>query len=690
MDDTGGTTVTGTGGSFETTLGSGATPGAPGHLGQALALDGTPNAYAETRGAVLDTTRGFTVSAWVNLADTTRNRAAVSANGTLATRFAVGLLAGKWSMWTSNQDSSNYILEAATSNAPVVTDQWTHLVGVYDPVARTGTVYVNGVPGTPTAMAGTWDVRGPLELGRAKFFGNMTDPWKGSVDEVRLWDRNLSKAEAADVAADKQLTTGRPAKAVWHLDGTDAKPVGISETDDLTAYNGVALGRPGIADKAIHLDGTDDYLRGTRPQVDGSRDFSVSTWVKLPAPTAGDTTPKMAVTQIGQHNNEFSLYYSPYWKRWIFGRYKEDTSTDTLVRTWQPDCTPNTPINGVPCFAGTTGEWTHLLGVSDTAAKKLRLYINGYLVGESDYTQNAPWANPGPLQVGAVNREGANGEFFGGDIDDVRIYDRVVTGPEATAMVQQRPQLAGRWRLDAATGTPAVTPDEGPAKVGAELGGEAKINPAGGNLLPSGTLQLDGTTGYAAAAKSPLHTGQSFTLAGWAMTAGTPTRDMTVLSVAGTRNSAVTVRWHPLGPDTNGQQIGEWQAEVRADDPDGAVRTRTAHTAVNGTAADWTHLAVSYDAFVDRLVLYVNGQPENQGCPDNSAGCIPHVSSTGAPQPYEASGGLQFGRNRAGGAWGEYFSGELDDVWLYQGVLSPAQIVKLADYNAVPDTSTGV
>ncbi|MFG2914272.1 LamG-like jellyroll fold domain-containing protein [Kitasatospora sp. NPDC048298] len=692
MDDASGTSVTGTGGSVEATLGSGATPGAPGHLGEALAVDGTANGYAETQGTVLDTTRGFAVSAWVNLTgDTTRNRVAVSENGNWAARFALGLMNGKWAMWTSTQDTNaTYTLETASSDAPVVLGQWTHLVGVYDPVAKTSTLYVNGVPGTPVAVTATWDARGPLEFGRSKWHGNWTDPWKGSVDEVRLWDRSLGKTEAADVAADKQLAAGLPARSVWHLDGASAKPVGTAETDNLTAYNGVALGRPGIADKAIHLDGVDDYLRGTRPQVDGSRDFSVSAWVKLPAPTPGDTTAKIAVTQIGQHNSEFSLYYSAYWKRWIFGRYKEDTSADTLVRTWQPDCTPGTQINGAPCFAGTTGEWTHLLGVSDTAAKKLRFYINGFLVGESDYTQNTPWANPGPLQLGAVNREGVNGEFFGGDIDDVRVYDRVVTSPEAGAMVQQRPQLAGRWKLSSATGTPAVTPDEGPAKAGAQLGGGASIKADGGVLPAPGTLQLDGTTGYAATGSVPLHTGQSFTLAGWANTAGVPARDMTVLSVAGANNSAVTLRWHTLGKDANGQPTGQWQAEVRDSDATGAVRTLTAHTPATSVLENWTHLAVSYDAFADRLVLYVNGQIENQGCPDGSSGCTPHISWTGAPQPYEAGGGVQFGRNKAAGAWGEYFSGELDDVWLYQGVLSPAQITKLADYNVELGTSTGV
>ncbi|MFJ5928056.1 LamG domain-containing protein, partial [Kitasatospora sp. NPDC092948] len=692
MDETSGTALAGTGGTFEATLGSGATLGAAGHSGEALALDGTANGYASVNTPVVDTTKGFTVSAWANVADTTRNRAVVSISGQQTQRFSIGLVNGQWSLRTISQDTSAAVFDVqnSLSTAPVTVGQWTHLLGVYNPANNTITLYVNGVAATSITAGLPWDARSGLEIGRAKYRGAMTDPWQGSIDEVKLWDRPLTAAEAAKAAAGQPVTTGRGAKAVWNFEGNSPK-AGVSETDALTAYNGVQVGQPGIDGKAIHLDGSTGYLRTARPQVDGTRDFSVSAWVKLPKLADNDTTARIAISQIGQHNSEFSLYYSAAWKRWSFGRYKEDTSVDTLVRTWQNDCTPGTVTNGVPCFAGNTGEWTHLIGVNDTTAKKLRFYINGYLVAESDYTQNSPWANPGPLQIGAVNREGANGEFFGGDIDDVRIFDRVVTTPEATAMAQQHPVLAGRWRLSSATGSPAVAPDESAGHNGATLGGNATINPGSGILINPGALALNGTTGYAATAANPVHTSQSFTLAGWANTAGTPTRDMTALSFAGANNSPVTVRWHYLGLDANGQPSGEWQAEVRTTDAaTGAVRTTVTHTPQYSVWENWTHLAVSYDAFTQRIVLYVNGQSENQTCTAGSTGCVPHISSAGASQPYEATGGLQFGRNRSGSAWGEYFSGELEDVWLYQGVLSPTQIIKLADYNADLSTANGV
>ncbi|MFD7642551.1 LamG domain-containing protein [Kitasatospora sp. NPDC059795] len=697
--------LNGTGAEIPATLGSGATPGAAGHTGNALALNGdAETGYAQTEAAVLDTSRSYSVSSWVQFNGATTNRVAVSQNGPDYYAFALGAYfvnnetESRWTFKVQSAagDADNTTLSVSGGVAQV--GQWTHLTGVYDAAARSLLLYVNGtLAGTATAPSSLWDGHGPVQIGRDRWKGQWSAAWPGSVDEVKLWDRALTAAQAAKVAVD-QNPTGTPAKAVWHLDESGTTTVkGAPDTDALTAYGSVQTGVSGIDGKAIHLDGATGYLRTARPQVDGARDFSVSAWVRLPELAPNDTTARIAISQIGQHNSEFSLYYSAAWKRWSFGRYTEDTSADTLVRTWQPDCTPNTMAGNVPCFAGNTGKWTHLLGVNDTTAKKLRFYINGYLVGESDYTQTSPWANPGPLQIGAVNREGANGEFFGGDIDDVRIFDRVVTTPEATAMTKQHPELIGRWKLNSATGSPAVTPGEVAsgtvAGLGATLGGGASVNTGGGVLLTPGTLALNGTTGYAATAKPEVYTSQSFTLAGWANTAGIPTRDMTVLSLPGATNSPVTVRWHYLGPDANGQPSGEWQAEVRtADAATGAVRTTVAHTPQYSVWENWAHLAVSYDAFTGRLVLYVNGQAENQTCAAGTTGCVPHVSSAGASAPYEAkdAGGLQFGRSRSVGAWGEYFSGELDDVWLYQGVLSPAQIIRLADYNADLSTATGV
>ncbi|NJP42546.1 LamG domain-containing protein [Actinacidiphila epipremni] len=703
MDDAAGAgSLAGDGGSFQATLSGAAAGGDPGHAGTALKLpgglaaDGTPADYASTPGAVVDPAGGFTVSAWVNLADSGVDRAAVSQDGAYTGGFALGAYGGQWTFKTASKDAPGFTWQTAASTQPVATGTWTHLTGVYDQAAHTQTLYVNGTPSTAVAAPSTPSAIGALQFGRLLAQGIYADPWNGSLDDVRIWNRPLTPAEVGNLAADTPLTTGVPAKAVWSMDETGTTMTGTGEAPDAGISGTVTTGITGAVDKAAHF-GADSYARTGRPQVDGTRNFSVSAWVRLPAIAAGETKARMAVTQNGVHNNEFSLYYSTYAKTWVFGRYQADTSTATLISANQPACTVGHPdANGVPCIGPTTGEWTHLVGVSDQTAHQNKLYVNGYLVSTVAYTQTSPWTTPGGLQFGAVNREGANDEFFGGDIDDVRVFDRIVTAPEIQTMIQQRPQVAGRWKFNTAdTATPPTSPDDLGTHPATLYGPAAISNDAN---IGTGALSLDGDTAYAATTDTPLRTDESFTLAGWAQTAATPTHDMTVLSLGDDTDSAATIRWHyvrtdhdpdfPDDPDLD-TVVGEWQAETVAD---GTPRAHTvvAHSADTGQASNWTHLAVTYDALSNQLTLYVNGQTEDQVCDDEdtSGTCTQHVSFTGAVQPLTATRGLQFGRGLSAGTWTQPFSGQIDDVWACQGVLTPAQIITLHDSVELDSTGT--
>ncbi|MFF3610070.1 LamG-like jellyroll fold domain-containing protein [Streptomyces sp. NPDC002463] len=668
-----------------------ATPGVEGYSGNAVALYGKPAGHFDTDRAVLETNRSFTMSAWVK--PKSINPVASAALAQLGQRHSItlGAIGAKWAIKAPSTDSSasDSTWYNSTSSATVVVDKWTHLAGVYNASAKTLTIYVDGVPGTPATNVTMWSARGKMMFGGMQYAGKLCDPWDGSIDDIAVWDRALSSSELSEAAQGRPVTTGLPAKAVWDLNDSGSTMTGRSETADATLYGGVATAVSGIAGKAARFDGVDDYARTTRPQVDGTRSFAVSTWVRIPTPAAGDIRPRMIATQNGVNQNEFSLYYSAADKKWKFGRYTEDAASATLITTQQPVCTG--PVAGAPCFGQPNNEWTHLLGVSDAKTGKLRLFVNGYQVSETAYTQVKPWASPGGLQLGAVNRAGTNAEFLGGDIDDVRVYDRVVTADEAKLLVKQRPQVGGRWKFNEASGTPLTSPDESVPAEPAVLYSGAQIN-SGGGYLATGSLILDGTDDYAATTRMPVYTGQSFSVTAWAATASiSPTRDMTVLSIAGAKQSAIEVGWDYIST-VAGEPVGQWKVSVTSEDGTESTRTSAEHT-YDGSIrmGTWNHLAVVYDGFADQLSLYVNGSLENQLCPDDapSGTCTDHVSWATAVQPFVASNQVQFGRNIANGAWGSYFSGEIDDVWIYQGILSPAQVITLADPNIELDTATG-
>ena len=70
-----------------------------------------------------------------------------------------------------------------------------------------------------------------------------------------------------------------------------------------------------------------------------------------------------------------------------------------------------------------TGRWTHI--VSQWDPNGMRLFVDGTLIAENDETCNLGGKNI-PLYIGQMQGR----RFFNGDIDEVRVYDRVLTESE--------------------------------------------------------------------------------------------------------------------------------------------------------------------------------------------------------------------------------------------------------------------
>ncbi|MGQ4349210.1 LamG domain-containing protein [Streptomyces sp. SAS_275] len=173
--------------------------------GGELTLDGSPAGYAATS-SVLDTTAPFTVSAWVCLAAdaaTDTMYTAVSQDGTRCSRFLLQYddTARAWAFKVRAEDQSVKISAlATTAAAPGV---WTHLTGVWD--GGRVHLYVNGTLEGSADATLPWASPQGLNLGRARWDGAYVNRFKGSVDDVRAYDRALSADEVS-------LISGRTAR----------------------------------------------------------------------------------------------------------------------------------------------------------------------------------------------------------------------------------------------------------------------------------------------------------------------------------------------------------------------------------------------------------------------------------------------------------------------------------------------
>ncbi|MGW1802648.1 LamG-like jellyroll fold domain-containing protein [Streptomyces sp. NPDC001984] len=167
--------------------------------GTALGFNGQGQ-YAETSGPVLDTTRSYSVSAWVTLSSIPGNYAtAVSQDGRRTENpFYLQYGQGAFAFSTPGGHRARLALMPELG-------RWYHLVGVRDNASNTIKLYIDGQL-VATADPGTADVStGPLSVGRALYASNNTDYWNGSIDEVHAFDKALTADEVSALyTAEKQ------------------------------------------------------------------------------------------------------------------------------------------------------------------------------------------------------------------------------------------------------------------------------------------------------------------------------------------------------------------------------------------------------------------------------------------------------------------------------------------------------
>lgn len=480
----------------------------------------------------------------------------------------------------------------------------------------------------------------------------------------------------ATAAYDFRVNYGRDGVGRWTFDS----PVeGEPAPSGFVAGGGAQVVEPVGAEaaerKALQLDGAEDWAEATvgsngapTGSVNTAGHFAVEAWVK-PASEA-PVGVRMIASQAGAvYGQGLMLYYAAGQGGWVFAQHESDAQGASAAKV----------VSDVPYRVG---RWTHVLGTYDAYRNRLALYVDGVLAGEATYS--GAWNATGRVMVGAARYgpQAAPQHFFDGLVDSVHTYDRVVTAPEALALGTRLPQVAARWTFedsDVVTG-PAGTvsgvrgaTDPSGRRVGPSLGlpQTPTGQPPAADVTPNGwvdlnALTLDGSAGYAATEldQVPIAMDESFTIAGWAQAVGAVPGNRTVLSLTASEEEAVQLRFVP-GTGQDELAGGKWHLVFRESNQVGAP----VHTILIDDAPDasvWTHLAIVYDARRQTMSLYVNGALQE------GSGTVAGVRGfTGVRR-------FSLGRGLSASVWEEHWPGAIDDVWMFRGALSPAQVRELA------------
>jgi alpha-N-arabinofuranosidase len=168
----------------------------------------------------VDTSQSYTVAAWVKLDSLTGYQTFVSEDGDVQSAFFLQFRNdSRQFAFTVTYD---FFVRPEAGFTPEL-EKWYHLAGVYDAVAQTASLYVDGVLADTVHDVVSSAATGATAVGRGKFGGNPVDFVNGGIDDVRLYPSALSASEVLDVAKNGDATLPGPLPvepAVLHVDAT--------------------------------------------------------------------------------------------------------------------------------------------------------------------------------------------------------------------------------------------------------------------------------------------------------------------------------------------------------------------------------------------------------------------------------------------------------------------------------------
>jgi hypothetical protein len=399
----------------------------------------------------------FTMSLWVNPTGSVASKALVSK----AEEFRIFTNA---SGYPGCQIKTTSWQTAVSSTQSLATSTWSQVVCTYDLVNLK--IYVNGVLKATQALTSLPDdTAASLLIGQDSSSGTTYTNFAGIVDEFKFYNyaltsdevntefnrgaalqmgslsdtSGLSGGSVASTSASAQYcipgdtTSCAPPVAEWNFEEGQGTSVADNSGNGNTGtwYGSGAKWGPGKQGKGGVFNGSNDYVNvgtGSTIRITGTQ--TVEAWVKYTS---------SADVSVG-------CWASPTKYAWcleaVSGKMYWSVSNNGGIG-W------TNQINSTGTY--NDGHWHHISAVFNPSTA-IQLYVDGSLAASSTSSIPASLNDPGAVSV-IVGGSGANSNYrWSGSIDQVRIFNYART-PAQIAWDYNRGDPVARWKMDECTGT---------------------------------------------------------------------------------------------------------------------------------------------------------------------------------------------------------------------------------------------
>lgn len=625
-----------------------------GKVNRGIIFDGTDDYVNISDNTALDSTTDISISAWFKTTSAAGSNAIFSKSAASHATAPVYLYtsAGSVNALVGNGTSSFAI---STPLSTYNDGNWHHTTLTI--MGSTLSVYVDGTLKVTQTFTGTRSTNtNAAYIGRADIG---TTYFSGALDEVKFFafaltpeqvrqEYNLGTAVTyggggATESASLVDTAGSAPVGYWNLDehtGTTAKDSsGNENTGTLTTSPVWVSGKIG---SGVNFAPASSYISvANNATLNITADLTVEAWVK---PNVIDSTSRVFLEKgdgTTAANRQYAIRLNSS-NKWEFFLYTGSTTNSTADNTTVPS----------------TSRWDHVVGVR--SGNTIYIYVNG--IQRSSTTVSG--ATNTSTSILAFGRAGAaSSGYFGGQIDDIKIYNYARTTSQI-AYDYNRGLPAAWWKMDECQGT-TINNSMSPTNTGTLTIGSGGTQSAVGTCNTSSTawgngasgkinasIKLDGTDDVIDAGANGIVTGSNpFTMAAWLK--GTPNGGYGIAMMMGFINGSqgAFIGW-----------VGTAQAGQSGTFGGGVVGTNLG-SGVNDS--NWHHVLMSYSGGSNgTLKLFVDGT----------------LKSSSTLTPALLSTSIYFGKDPNSGLYP--YTGQIDDARIYNYALSTAQVQQLYNRGA--------
>jgi hypothetical protein len=208
----------------------------------------------------------------------------------------------------------------------------------------------------------------------------------------------------------------------WTFDGADINTTTATDKSPAGGHGGILNGSPvpsiGKIGQALNFNGTSSYINQSSSDFALTGNFAVSAWFKADSGSMGSSETLISKRDNQDNwNNGYAIYF-------------KDGNINFFV-AWSELFVASKSFTN-------DGNWHHVVGINDYSNSKIKIYVDGVKGTDYDIALNPTYTLPADLMIGS-SMNGASGPsyFFGGQIDETRVYNRALSQSEITELYQQ-------------------------------------------------------------------------------------------------------------------------------------------------------------------------------------------------------------------------------------------------------------